>query len=175
MPLDTDRGLLSSEDRQYLRDATEEQKYTEKGNLDSSRIRREIYHGLRDFDLIATELENWERQDLFERLPDDRDLQRGIESTLAFLYRGLEETNQDFEDVLASALQGPEEGILRGRIARNGNGEAILEIEPDFFALSTEPEEYTDEELGMLLFAGQIDGDEALDLLQAREQRRAND
>jgi hypothetical protein len=172
MTLETDRGLLNRRDRQYLRDATDEQKRTEKGQIDSDRIRREIYHGLLDFTLIAAELEGPDRQALFEQIPEDRELQRGIESTLAFLYRGLDSAGHDFEDVLASGLQRPEEGILRGRITQNGDDGAILELEPKFFDVNREPEEYTDEELGMLLYAGQIDGGQALDILRNREELR---
>lgn len=115
MASETDRGLLSRQDRQYLRDATAEQKQTEKGRIDSSRIRREIYHGLLDFILIASELERQDRQELFESLPEDRELQRGIESTIAFLYRGLDETdsNQDLVDLLASGPLHPEKRIRR--------------------------------------------------------------
>lgn len=175
MTLEPDRtnyGLLDRRDQQYLRDATNEQKRTEKGQIDAERIRREIYHGLLDFTLIAAELEGPDRQALFEQIPEDRELQRGIESTLAFLYRGLDSAGHDFENVLASGLQRPEEGILRGRITQNGDDSAILELEPKFFDVNREPEEYTDEELGMLLYSGQIDRTEALDLLKNREERR---
>lgn len=178
MTLEPDRtnyGLLDRRDQQYLRDATNEQKRTEKGQIDAERIRREIYHGLLDFTVIATELEGQERRELFEQIPEDRELQRGIESVLAFLYRGLDECGQNFRDILASGLQHPEEDILRGRIARNGHNGAILELEPKFFDVSREPDEYTDEELGMLLYAGQIDGDQALNILQAREENETGD
>lgn len=100
MTLETDRGLLDRRDRQYLRDATDKQKRIKKGQIDSDRIRKEIYYGLLDFTLIAAELEEEDRQKLFEELPEDRELQRGIESALAFLYRGLNETGHDFDAIL---------------------------------------------------------------------------
>lgn len=174
MTLEPDRtqyGLLDRHSIQYLRDSTYRQKQTETGQVASDRVRREIRHGLLDFSLIAAELEEDDRRELFEQIPEDRELQRGIESTLAFLYRGLDETGQDFEDVLASGLQRPQERILRGRIARNGHDRAILELEPKFFEVSKEPEEYTDREIGMSLIVGEIDGEEALDLLREREER----
>ena len=111
MTIETDRGLLAQRDRQYLRDASEEQKQTEKGQLDAGRIREEIYYGLLDFTLIAAELDEEDRRELFEQIPEDRELQRGIESALRFLYEGLDGTGQDFEDVLAAGLQSPGEEI----------------------------------------------------------------
>jgi hypothetical protein len=178
MALETDRikyGLLDRQRIQYLRDATDEQKRTQRGQIDSDRIRKEIYHGLLDFTVIAAELEEQERRALFEQIPENRELQRGIESTLAFLYRGLDGTEQDFEDVLAAGLQRPEEGLLQGRISRNGTDGAILELEPRFLDVSKEPEEYTDPEIGALLFSGQIDGDRAFELLEARREARTED
>lgn len=162
------RGLLSERDRQYLNEATAEQKQTRKGRKDAKRIRERIYHGLRDFDLIANKLDVQERKQIFKKLPGDLKLERGIESTLAFLYHGLGDANQDFEDVFESAIQSPEQKLKQRRTARNGKRELILELDPKRFKIDREPGEYTDEEIGMFLFAGQIDGDTALDLLQAR-------
>lgn len=163
-----DRGLLSERDRQYLNEATAQQKRTRKGKKDAKRIRQRIYHGLRDFDVIANKLEPQERKQIFNKLPEDLKLQHGIESALAFLYHGLGDANQDFEDVLESAIQSPDQKLRQRRTARNGKRELILELDPKQFKIDREPEEYTDEEIGMFLFAGQIDGDTALNMLQAR-------
>jgi len=175
MRQETNSGLLSLRDQQYLNQATTEQKQTEKGEIDRTRIQEEIYHGLIDFILIDSDFDNEDRRKLFDRLPEDRDLQNGIESTLSFLYRGLEDTGHDFEDFLTSGLQRPVGELLFGQITRNGKDGPTLELEPKFFDVNREPDEYTDEELGLLLYAGQIDGAEALDILKARKEREDNE
>lgn len=120
---ETDSGLLSLEDQQYLSHATKEQKRTEKGEIDRTRIQEEIYHGLLDFTLIDSELKKEHRREIFGRLPEDRDLQCGIEATLTFLLRGIEEnTEQNAEKYLQSAAQRSNEKILDEQIHHSSDG-----------------------------------------------------
>lgn len=167
-----DRGILSKRDRQFLYDATEEQQKNSTGRATRSEIRSRIYNSILDFTILTNELGDRDRQNVFEDIANDREFRQGVIAALAFLYQGLEEQGQDFENVLVPAIERAEEVVTQQEIDDEATVEVDVEFEVETKLLLSDPDpaKYSDEEIGEMLADGRIDGEDALDLLKARPE-----
>lgn len=101
-----DRGLLSPADRSYLRGETELASVQSERNT-RARIRDRVHDGLLDFELLLEALPERDVALLFEkRLSDESGTAAfdALVSMLAFLYRGVDRTDLDFETVLREGI-----------------------------------------------------------------------
>lgn len=125
------RGLLSPADRSYLRGETALASVQSERNT-RARIRDRIEDGLLDFELLAEHLADREVELLFEKRFEGA---RGtaafdaLVAAVAFLYRGIERTDLDFETVLR-------EGINLAEAPNNRA--ATVTLDTTFHALDTE-------------------------------------
>ena len=167
---DRDRGVLSKRDRRFLYDATEEQRKASTGRATRSEIRSRIYNSILDFRILIDELEDRDRENVFEDFGSDRELRRGVIAALDFLYEGLEEQSSNFEEVLIPAIERAEQRVARDNV----EGDVTIEVDVEFnvetklLLSDPDPEKYSQEEIGEMLADGRIDGDDALELLQAQ-------
>lgn len=125
-----DRGILSAADRSYLRGETELGSVQSERNT-RSRIRDRVQDGLFDFELLA-ELPDREIELLFEKRLRDGSGRASFDalvSAIAFLYRGVERTDLDFETVLREGINAAE--------ARDDRA-ATVTLDATFHALDTD-------------------------------------
>ena len=164
-----DRGGLTKKDRLFLLDAGEEETKSSKGRVTRSRIRDRIYNSILDFTIIRDEVEARDVKKVVEEA-DDLELCQAVIATLEFLYQLIEETDADFEDVLIPAIERAEQRVARDNV----EGDVNIEVDVDFsvetklLLSDPDPEKYSQEEIGEMLADGRIDGDDALELLQAQ-------
>jgi hypothetical protein len=167
--LDRPRGVLSKRDRRFLQDSTEEERKNSTGRATRSEIRSRIYNSILDFKILTDELDNHDRQNVFEDA-SDREFRQGVIAALAFLYQGIEEQGQDFEDLLVPAVERAERILTQEEM----EDEVTVEVDVDFtverqlFLSDPDPANYSDEEIGEMLADGRINGKDALDLLKSR-------
>lgn len=101
-----ERGLLSPADRAYLRGEADLASVQSERNT-RSRIRERIYHALFDFELLVEHLSERDRELVFEKRfgeIDGADAFDALVSAMAFLYRGVNDTDLEFETVLSEAI-----------------------------------------------------------------------
>jgi hypothetical protein len=99
------RGLLSEADRDYLRGEREFSSVQAERNA-RARIRDRLYAGVRDFELLVERLEDRDRELVFEKRFDDAGTEAfdALVAAVAFLYRGVDDTDLAFETVLHEAV-----------------------------------------------------------------------
>ncbi|WP_435065299.1 hypothetical protein [Halobaculum sp. EA56] len=123
-----ERGILSPADRAYLRGETEFASVQSERNA-RARIRDRVHAGLYDFELLVERLAERDRRLVFEDRLDREGTAAfdALVSAVAFLYRGVDDTDLDFETVLS-------EGI---NLAEAGEGRAAtVDLDVTFRALS---------------------------------------
>ncbi|GAA0205483.1 hypothetical protein [Halobaculum roseum] len=100
-----ERGVLSPADRAYLRGETEFASVQSERNA-RARIRDRLHAGLYDFELLVEGLSETDRKLVFEDRLDREgtDAFDALVSAMAFLYRGVEDTDLEFETVLAEGI-----------------------------------------------------------------------
>jgi len=107
-----DRGVLSPADREFLRGDRELSSVQAERNA-RARIRERVYDALLDFEVLVEHLDDRDGELVFEKRANDADGTEAFDafvSTLAFLYRGLGETDLDFETVLREGVNLAEAG-----------------------------------------------------------------
>ena len=114
---DRDRGILSEADRAYLRGETEFSSVQSERNA-RARIRDRLFEAVRDFELLVEQLGERDRELVFEKRFGSMagtDAFDALVSALALLYRGVDDTELDFEELLNEAVNVAEAG--EGRAA----------------------------------------------------------
>lgn len=100
------RGVLTDADRAFLRGDRALSSVQAERNA-RARIRNRIYDALLDFEVLVEHLEEPDVELVFGKRADEADGAEAFDafvSTLAFLYRGLEFTDLDFETVLRESV-----------------------------------------------------------------------
>ncbi|TYL36866.1 hypothetical protein CV102_20370 [Natronococcus pandeyae] len=103
---DRDRGLLSQADRAYLRGEADLASLQSERNA-RARIRNRIYHAMLDFELLVEHLADHDRELVFEKRfgnMNGTDAFDAMVSAAAFLYLATEDTDLEFESVLAEGI-----------------------------------------------------------------------
>lgn len=101
-----DRGILSPADRAYLRGETKLASVQSERNT-RARIRNRIHDGVLDLELLVEHLSERDRKLIFEEQfegMDGTDAFDALVSAIAFLYRGIDDTDLSFETVLREAV-----------------------------------------------------------------------
>ncbi|WP_323674456.1 hypothetical protein [Halorubellus sp. PRR65] len=101
-----DRGVLTSADRAYLRGDREFGSVQAERNA-RARIRQRLLDALLDFEVLVEGLEDRDLDLVFESSFADRDGTEAFDalvSAVAFLYRGVDRTDLDFETVLREGV-----------------------------------------------------------------------
>jgi DNA-binding transcriptional regulator YiaG len=101
-----DRGILSEADRAYLRGDAEFGSVQAERNA-RARIRDRIFESVHDLELLVEHLSTHDRELVFEKRmgnADGKETYDALVAALAFLYQGIEDTDLDFEEVLAEAI-----------------------------------------------------------------------
>jgi hypothetical protein len=101
-----ERGVLSPADREFLRGDRELSSVQAERNA-RARIRDRVYDALLDFEVLVEHLDDRDRELVFGKRAGDADGAEAFDafvSTLAFLYRGLDHTDLDFETVLREGV-----------------------------------------------------------------------
>jgi len=101
-----DRGVLTEADRAFLRGDRELSSVQAERNA-RARIRDRVYAALLDFEVLVEHLEDRDAELVFGKRASESDGTEAFDafvSTLAFLYRGLDETDLDFETVLREGV-----------------------------------------------------------------------
>jgi len=162
-----ERGVLSKADRRFLLDSDDEEKKSSKGRVTRSRIRDRIYDGLLDYSILVEELEERDRQSVFDQFSKDHDLQRGATNALIFLYLALEEQNLDFETILVPAVESAEQVLASEEV----DTEAEIEVEIEFdvetkVVLPDRKSSNSEEQVHKLI--DKLDPDEVLNALESQ-------
>jgi|AntDeeMinimDraft_5_1070356.scaffolds.fasta_scaffold00080_17 hypothetical protein len=101
-----DRGVLTAADRAYLRGDTTPGSVQSERNT-RSRIRTRVYDALLDYEILVEGLEDRDLDLVFETYvadSDGTDAFDALVSAVAFLYRGVDRTDLDFETVLREGV-----------------------------------------------------------------------
>ncbi|MFB6269831.1 MAG: hypothetical protein ABEH83_07795 [Halobacterium sp.] len=110
------RGVLTDADRAYLRGDREYGSVQAERNA-RARVRERVYDALLDFELLVEGLDDRDLDLVFEKRAAEGDGTEAFDafvSTLAFLYRGVDRTDLDFETVLREGVNLAEAGDDRG-------------------------------------------------------------
>lgn len=101
-----DRGILTPADRAYLRgERTYASEQSERNAR--ARIRDRVYDSVRDFEVLVETLPERDRELIFEKRFGEIEGAAAFDAlvaAVAFLYRGVADTDLDFETVLAEAI-----------------------------------------------------------------------
>ncbi|MFC4988754.1 hypothetical protein [Saliphagus infecundisoli] len=128
---DRSRGILTPSDRAYLRGEYEPGSVQSERNT-RERIRERVFESLRDFELLIEHLPERDRGLVFEKRLEELDGPEAFDAlvaAMAFLYRGIEDSDADVEEVLR-------EGVA---LAEADRDRAVsVEFERTFHALSGE-------------------------------------
>lgn len=101
---DRDRGILSTADREYLRGEREFGSEQAERNA-RARVRDRVYEALLDFELLVEHLSERDRELVFaDRVTEGGRGATALLSAVAFLYRGVGDTDVPFETVLAEGI-----------------------------------------------------------------------
>lgn len=128
---DRPRGILSAADRAYLRGETELASEQSERNT-RARVRDRVYDGVLDFELLVERLSERDRKLIFEKRFGEMDGTAAFDalvSAVAFLYRGIEDTDLAFETVLSEAINVAEAGEERA---------ATVDLDVTFHALTAD-------------------------------------
>ncbi|GAB7014238.1 hypothetical protein [Halolamina salina] len=112
-----DRGILSEADRAYLRGEAEFSSVQSERNA-RARIRDRLFEAVRDFELLVEQLDERDRELVFEKRFGSMagtEAFDALVSALALLYRGIDDTELEFEELLNEAVNVAEAG--EGRAA----------------------------------------------------------
>lgn len=170
-----ERGILSPADRAYLRGEADLSSVQSERNA-RARIRDRVHAGLYDFELLVECLSDRDRELVFEgRLNREGTAAfDALVSALAFLYRGVGDTDLDFETVLAEGVnlaEAPEERA------------AAVDLDVTYHALSVaevrrkmrEGEPLSLTELAFADARAEVPSDEVTEYLRGDESRAAGD
>ncbi len=106
------RGALSKTDKEFLRGESDVEPQSQHERTMRSRVRKHVIQSIKDFNLIDRELEDRDRQKIFEELPQERDgrneFEQGATDVIRFIWRGLRERGVDAEEFFEHALGGSE-------------------------------------------------------------------
>ena len=160
------RGVLSPADREFLRGDRDLSSVQAERNA-RARIRGRVYDALLDFEVLVEQLEDRDRELVFGKRASDADGTEafdGFVATLAFLYRGLAETDLAFDTVLR-------EGVNRAEAANDRA--ATVDYDVTFHALDpdhlrekvTAGESLSLPEIAFLYGSDDVTKDELADLL----------
>ena len=100
------RGILSESDRAYLRGETQLASVQSERNT-RARIRERIFNAILDFELLVDRLSDTDRELVFKKRFGEMDGTEAFDalvSAMAFLYRGNESTDVDFDTVLREGI-----------------------------------------------------------------------
>lgn len=130
-----ERGILTPADRAYLTGESEMKSEQSERNT-RFRIRNRIQRAIQDFDVILSNLDEKDRQNVFEKLltidgePIEMTTSHELVQTLTFLYEGIEEQEYEFEGVIELAIEHSE--TRKGRVVKDVDVEITVESEqPD--------------------------------------------
>lgn len=170
-PEDRPRGILSPTDRDYLCGLKEYAQPQTDANRRQA-IRERVVNGLKDFALLSLFLESDERAKVFEELgPDETD--DTLASMIAFAYLGIEGDRPRLETCIEhGVLQGANVNKLFQSAGRATDADVSISVEynPDVKKLYRRLEdgkELTDAEIGALVRAGKIGGEEIEELAES--------
>ncbi|MFC7070085.1 hypothetical protein [Halobaculum lipolyticum] len=123
-----ERGILTPADRRYLRGETEFASVQSERNA-RARIRDRLHAALYDFEVLVEGLSDRDRELVFgDRLDGEGTAAfDALVSAAAFLYRGVDDTEIDFETVLSEGINLAEAGDERA---------ATVDLDVTFHALS---------------------------------------
>ncbi|WP_331233810.1 hypothetical protein [Natronorarus salvus] len=161
------RGILSHTDREFLWGLREYAHAQSESNRKQD-IRERVINALYDYPLLAVLLDEGERDKIFQEETNEEDLNRCLEWIITFIYLGLGQDEDRFEDLI-------ERGIYFGaNFDKDGRwvGEATdvevsidIEYNPDVDKLYNqlqqgEGDELSPAEIGVLVQAGKLDADD---------------
>ncbi|WP_144905901.1 hypothetical protein [Halobellus captivus] len=168
-PENRPRGILTPTDREYLCGLKEYAQPQTDANRRQD-IRERVVNGLKDFVLLSLFLESDEREKIFEELdPDETD--DVLAAMVAFSYLGLEGDRPRLETRFEhGVLQGANVDKLFQSSGRATDVDVSISVEynPDIEKLYRrfeDGQELTDAEVGALVRAGKIGGDEIEELV----------
>ncbi|QZP38253.1 hypothetical protein [Halobaculum magnesiiphilum] len=170
-PEDRPRGILSPTDREYLCGHKEYAQPQTDANRRQA-IRERIVNGLKDFALLSVLLEPGERDKVFAELGQE-ETDEALASMVAFAYLGVEGDRHRLETCLEHGiLQGATVGQFSesGGRATDADVSISVEYDPNIEALYQRFEddgELTDAEIGALVRAGRIGGDDLEELAES--------
>lgn len=179
-PEDRDRGILTPDDRMYLRG--EKEYSSEQSEIDARyRIRKRIKDSILDFSVIFADLAQKDREQVFrsnapqensdektslgdfEEFVKETRFVNGIENAIAFLYLGICDLDWDFEDIVEAGIRSAEE--KRGKVVENVSVSIDISYsEPDFEELILKLESgegLTREEMSALIRSNEFEIDHA--------------
>lgn len=171
-----DRGIVSPADRSYLRGESELASVQSERNT-RARIRNRIYHSVRDFELLVEHLDADDRKLVFEKrfgTDEGTDAFDALVSAVSFLYRGIEDTDLEFETVLAEAINVAE--------ARNDRA-ASVDLDVTYHSLSADElrrklergDSLSLTEIAFLHESDDVPGDELAEYFRDDEERAIDD
>lgn len=126
-PEERPRGILTKEDRRFLRGEKDVDEQTRRDTR--YRIRERVKNSLEDFSLLVEALPDEDRGTIFEGLED-----RGfppVHDAIVFFYSGLENAGGNFEDVLAASIK---------RAEMLDDPERIIDVSVDIEVNEEEPD-----------------------------------
>lgn len=126
-PEERPRGILTKEDRRFLRGEKDVDEQTRRDTR--YRIRERVKNSLADFSLLVDALSDEDRNTIFESLED-----QGfppVLNALVFFYSGLENVGENFEDVLATSIK---------RAEMLDNPERMIDVSVDIEVNEEEPD-----------------------------------
>ena len=173
-PEDRPRGILSPTDREYLCGHKEYAQPQTDANRRQA-IRERVVNGLKDFALLSVLLEPGEREKVFAELGQE-ETDEALASMVAFAYLGVEGDRHRFETCLEHGiLQGANVGQFSESGGRATDADVSISVayDPNIEALYQRFEdgrELTDAEMGGLVRAGRIGGDDLGELAKSSER-----
>ncbi|MDL0138880.1 hypothetical protein PNP85_05120 [Halobacterium salinarum] len=170
-PEDRPRGILSPTDREYLCGHKEYAQPQTDANRRQA-IRERVVNGLKDFALLSLFLEPEEREKVFAELGRD-ETDDTVASMMAFAYLGVEGDRHRLETYLEyGIIQGANVGQFSESVGRATDADVSISVDydPDIKTLYQrfeDGEELTDAEIGALVRAGKIGGDDLEELAES--------
>jgi hypothetical protein len=174
-PKDRPRGILSTTDREYLFGNKEYAQPQTDANRRQD-IRKRVVNALEDFRVLFSQLPDKERSKIFESMQDETTLEGRLSAVIAFCYLGLDCDQSQFQSCL-------ERGVLRAEnhgkeISADSRATHVdisldIEYDPNIERLLTRLEEgdrLTNAEIGALVRAGALGGDQIEQLEDKRMQ-----
>lgn len=170
-PEDRPRGILSPTDREYLCGHKEYAQPQTDANRRQA-IRERVVNGLKDFVLLSLLLEPGEREKVFAELGREA-TDDALASMVAFAYLGIGGDRPRFESCLEyGILQGANIGQFPESVGRATDADVSISVEYDpnietLYQRFEDGEELTDAEIGALVRAGRIGGDDLDELAES--------
>ena len=160
---DRPRGILSNTDREYLC-GLREYKHKQSESNRKQDIRDRTVNALQDFLLLSLLLDEDERNKIFDEELNEDDLQMFLEWMIAFVYNGLDQDKDRFEEIIEKGIYYAANFDKTGRwVGEATDVDASVDIEynPDVDKLygyleRNEEEQLTPAEIGVLVQSGRI-------------------